>query len=319
MIEVNDLVVRYPGTARPAVDGISFSVPSGSVVALLGPNGAGKTTTVETLEGYIRPDSGSVQVLGKDPVDDARSLAPRIGVMLQKNGVYLSMGPTQILRLFAAYYGSRSENPEKMLDLVGLRDVARTPWRRLSGGEQQRLSLGLALIGRPDVAFLDEPTAGMDPAARQTLWSMIEKLRSNGATIVLTTHYLEEAERLADQVLIIDKGSIIASGTPEELRHGTHADIRFSAPAGLDVSSLGATIGAAATEVSTGEYVVVAEPTPRAIAAVTSWLADRDIVLGDLRGSRQRLEDVFLRLTGEAERPLDDSQQVATHRRRRSR
>jgi ABC-2 type transport system ATP-binding protein len=320
VIEVNDLVVRYPGAPRPAVDGISFSVPAGSVVALLGPNGAGKTSTVETLEGYIRPTSGRVQVLGMDPVNDARSLAPRVGVMLQKNGVYLSMGPAQILRLFAAYYGSRSESPEKMLDLVGLRNVARTPWRRLSGGEQQRLSLGLALIGRPDVAFLDEPTAGMDPSARQTLWSVIESLRSNGATVVLTTHYLEEAERLADQVVILDKGSIIASGSPEELRHGTHADIRFSAPPGLDVSSLGASIGANAREVTTGEYLVEAEPTPRVIAAVASWLADRDVVLGDLRGSRQRLEDVFLRLTGESERPPEtEAIQPARSRKQRGR
>ncbi len=316
-IEVNHLRVQYPGADRPAVNDISFSVPSGCVFAVLGPNGAGKTTTVEALEGYRRPTSGSVRVMGLDPIADARQLAPHIGVMLQRNGVYLSMGPEQILRLFAAYYGSRARKPDEVLDLVGLRSVARTPWRRLSGGEQQRLSLGMALVGRPEVAFLDEPTAGMDPAARQTLWGVIESLRTEGATVVLTTHQLDEAERLADEVIIIDHGSVVATGSPDTLRQGTHVDIRFSAPVGLDVALLGAAVGGASTaEATPGEYVVGVEPSPGNIAAITSWLADQDVVLGDLRGGRQRLEDVFLRLTADTD-PRSGGPPVSRRRGRR--
>lgn len=284
------------------MNGVSFTVRAGCVVAILGPNGAGKTSTVETLEGYRKPTSGTVRVLGLDPIADARQLTPRIGVMLQRNGVYLTMGPAQVLRLFASYYGDRARNHHEVLDLVGLRSVAKTPWRQLSGGEQQRLSLGMALIGRPDVAFLDEPTAGMDPSARQTLWGVIDSLRSHGATVVLTTHYLDEAERLADEVVIIDRGSVVATGSPEALRQGAHADIRFSAPPGLNVAALGTHIqGASVVETAPGEYVVALDPSPRNIAAITSWLADQNVVLGDLRGSRQRLEDVFLRLTADSQ------------------
>src|SRR5947199_10776197 len=202
-VEVSDLVVRYGSVT--AVAGLSFGADAGEVVALLGPNGAGKTTTVETLEGYLRPSAGSVRVLGLDPVADHRRLTPQIGVMLQRGGVYPGMGPKEALRLVASYYDS-PDDPEALLDRVGLRDVASTPWRRLSGGEQQRLSLALALVGRPRVAFLDEPTAGLDPAARHTVWEVVRRLREKGACVVLTTHYLEEAERLADRVVIIDHG-----------------------------------------------------------------------------------------------------------------
>ncbi len=316
-IEVTRLRVQYPGAERPAVDDISFTVPAGCVVAILGPNGAGKTSTVETLEGYRQPTSGTVRVLGLDPLKDARSLTPRIGVMLQRNGVYLTMGPGQVLRLFGAYYGDRARNHQEVLDLVGLRAVEKTPWRRLSGGEQQRLSLGMALIGRPDIAFLDEPTAGMDPAARQTLWGIIDSLRTDGATVVLTTHYLDEAERLADEVIIIDKGSVVATGSPETLRQGTHADIRFSAPPGLSVASLAASLGVQnASETTPGEYVVEMEPSPQNIALITSWLAEQNIVLGDLRGGRQRLEDVFLKLTADSH-PMPSSTDGVSRRRGR--
>lgn len=154
-IDVRDLVISYPKTTKPAVNGISFQVEPGEVLAILGPNGAGKTSTVETLEGYRRATSGTVTVLGFHPIDDAKELRARIGVMLQRNGVYLTMGPREVLRLFADYYGSRADDPDALLERVGLGSVATTPWRRLSGGEQQRLSLALALVGRPEVAFLD--------------------------------------------------------------------------------------------------------------------------------------------------------------------
>ncbi len=300
-IAVNDLVIQYPGQPKAAVHHVSFSAPAGSILALLGPNGAGKTSTVETLEGYKRPNAGTVRVLGLDPISQAKDLMPRIGVMLQRNGVYLSMGPAQVLSLFAAYYGSRAQRPEHILELVGLQAVAKTPWRRLSGGEQQRLSLGMALIGRPEVAFLDEPTAGMDTSARQTLWNVIDTLRNGGTTILLTTHYLDEAERLADQVVIIDKGVVVANGSPSSLRNASSDDIRFSAIPGLDVVALGVAINAPVQETASGEYHVEAAPTPMNIAAITTWLAQQNVTLGDLRGGRQRLEDVFLQLTQESD------------------
>jgi ABC-2 type transport system ATP-binding protein len=296
-IDVADLVMQYPGRQTPAVNGISFSAASGTVLAILGPNGAGKTSTVEAMEGYRKPTSGSITILGLDPVHDAKQLAPKIGVMLQQNGAYLAMGPRQMLHLFAAYYGTAARNPDEVLELVGLKNVAKTNWRRLSGGEQQRLSLGLAIIGRPTVAFLDEPTAGMDPSARQVLWGLIRGLKDEGATVVLTTHYLEEAERLADHVLILDNGVIVGEGTPDELRRAGSGDMRFSAQPGIDTAALASVLGATVVESPPGEYLVSVEPTPRAMATLTGWMADQDLTLGDLRGGRQRLEDVFFKLT----------------------
>ena len=294
-IEVTDLVVRYgPVTA---VDGLTFGSAPGEVLALLGPNGAGKTTTVETLEGYRRPSAGRVRVLGLDPVADRVELAPRIGVMLQRGGVYPAMSAREALRLFAAYYDD-PEDPDALVERVGLRDVDRTPWRRLSGGEQQRLSLALALVGRPKAAFLDEPTAGVDPAGRLAIRHAIRELRDRGVAVLLTTHEMEEAERLADRVVIIDRGAVVATGSPAELMTaGAGQEIRFGAPPGLAVADLGASLGAVVTEDQPGEYRVDTEATPAAVAALTAWLAARDLPLADLRAGRQRLEDVFLRLT----------------------
>src|SRR3954451_15900140 len=213
-VAVSDLVVRYGSVT--AVAGVSFEAEAGEVVALLGPNGAGKTTTVETLEGYLRPTAGTVRVLGLDPIADHRRLTPQIGVMLQQGGVYPGMGPLEALRLFSSYYDEPAD-PVALLDRVGLAAVAKTPWRRLSGGEQQRLSLALALIGRPAVAFLDEPTAGVDPGGRLAIRAVISALRDDGVCVVLTTHELEEAQRLADRIVIVDHGRVVAAGTPAEL------------------------------------------------------------------------------------------------------
>ena len=297
-IDVSGLVVRYPG-GRTAVDGLSFSADAGEVVALLGPNGAGKTTTVETLEGYKSPTAGSVRVLDLDPVRDHARLAPRIGVMLQKGGVYPGIRPTEAVRLFAAYYDA-PEDPTALLDRLGLTGVARTPWRRLSGGEQQRLSLALALVGRPEVAFLDEPTAGVDVGGRQVIRQVVAELRARGTCVLLATHELDEAEKVADRVVIVDHGRVLASGTPAELMSPSErASIEFGAPAGLDVASLAAHLGAEVVEVRPGEYQVDAPPSPGTVAALTAWLATHDLALADLRAGRQSLEDVFLRLTGE--------------------
>jgi ABC-2 type transport system ATP-binding protein len=267
------------------------------VLALLGPNGAGKTTTVETLEGYRRPDAGEVAVLGLDPVADHAELTVRLGVMLQRGGVYPGIRPREALRLFAAFYPD-PEDPDDLLERVGLAKVAGSTWRALSGGEQQRLSLALAVVGRPAVAFLDEPTAGVDPGGRQVVRKVVRDLAAGGAAVVLTTHELEEAQRLADRVVIIDGGKVVAAGTPAELTAaGPGDDIRFGAPAGIDVAALAAAVGAPVTEVSPGEYRVTTAPSPGAVAALCAWLDEHDVPLADLRAGRRTLEDVFLRLT----------------------
>ncbi|MHB8670402.1 MAG: ABC transporter ATP-binding protein [Acidimicrobiales bacterium] len=296
-IEVADLHLRFGATR--AVDGLSFEAEEGEVVALLGANGAGKTSTVETLEGYRTPTAGQVRVLGLDPVADHARLTHQIGVMLQSGGIYPGIRPIEAVRLFAALHGVRDRRrPEDLLARVGLSERARLTWRRLSGGEQQRLSLALALVGRPRVAFLDEPTAGVDVGGRQVIRRVVSELRDEGTCVLLTTHELEEAERLADRVLIIDRGRLVASGTPQELRAGGAEEIRFGAPRGLDVVGLGEHLGAPVSEESPGEYRVQAPPSPAMVAALTEWLARSDLALADLRAGRHTLEDVFLRLTG---------------------
>lgn len=288
-------MVRYGD--RVAVDGVSFTAEAGAVTALLGPNGAGKTSTVETAEGHRRPDGGAVRVLGLDPVADRAALAPRVGVMPQEGGVYPGIRVLECLRLFASYY-ERPLEAAGLLERVGLADRAKATTRSLSGGERQRLSLALALVGRPEVAFLDEPTAGVDVAGRQLVRQVVRDLRAEGVAVVLTTHELAEAEHLADEVVIVDRGHVVAAGTLESLRAGG-TSVRFAAPPGLDVAGLGARLGAAVVEETPGEYSVAAASTPRLVADLAAWLAEHDLPLADLRAGRQRLEDVFLRLTTE--------------------
>jgi ABC-2 type transport system ATP-binding protein len=297
-IDVTGLVVRYGPVL--AVDGIDLCANAGQVVALLGPNGAGKTSTVETLEGYRRRAEGEVRVLGLDPETDHRALTRRIGVMLQRGGVYPAMAPREALRLFASFY-ENPEDPDDLLARMGLEAVARRPWRRLSGGEQQRLSLALALVGRPEVAFLDEPTAGVDPQGRLAIRRVIADLRDAGVCVLLTTHELEEAERLADRIVILDHGKVAAAGSAAELMaSGRSEEVRFAAPAGLDVAALSRRLGAPVREAQPGEYVLAAPGEPSIVAALTAWLAEQDLPLADLRVGRQKLEDVFLRLTGDS-------------------
>jgi ABC-2 type transport system ATP-binding protein len=299
-IDVDELTVRYGETV--AVDRLSFHADAGAITALLGPNGAGKTSTVETLEGFRRPAIGRVRVLGLDPVAHHRAVTPRIGVMLQEGGVYTGIRPPEVLRLFASYY-AEPEDPDELLERVGLGDRRRTTWRHLSGGEKQRLSLALALVGKPEVAFLDEPTAGIDPAGRQLIRELVSEQRDRGACVLLTTHDLDEAQRLADRVLIIDHGRLLAAGSPDELmRSATGDELRFGAPPALDTAAIAGVVGASVDERAPGEYVVHAAPDPSRVAALTAWLAEHDLPLADLRAGRQTLEDVFLRLT-EATRP----------------
>lgn len=294
-VSVEGLVVRYGSIT--AVDGLSFAADRGEVVALLGPNGAGKTTAVETLEGFRRAHAGRVRVLDLDPFGHRSELMARLGVMPQVGGVYPGIRPPEMLRLYAALFDD-AEDPGAMLERVGLTHRARSTWRDLSGGEQQRLSLALALIGKPAVAVLDEPTAGVDVSGRQVIRQIINDLRSSGVCVLLTTHELDEAERIADRVVIIDRGRAVATGTPAELMAaGGSNEIRFGAPAGLDKAALGKVMVAPVDELSPGEYRIDTPPTPANVAALTAWLAERDLPLADLRAGRQRLEDVFLRLT----------------------
>ncbi len=239
-VRVTGLTVRYgpPGTTL-AVDDVDLTAEAGEVLVVLGPNGAGKTSTVETLEGYRRPVAGEVRVLGLDPLADHAALTGRIGVMLQSGGVYPMLGPKRVLDLFADYYPDPLATAE-LLDLVGLRGVAATPWRHLSGGEQQRLSLALALIGRPEVAFLDEPTSGVDPEGRIAIRAVVAELKERGVSVVLTTHELAEAERMADRIVILARGRIVLEGTPHELAassgDATTTTVVFGAPPDLTSS-----------------------------------------------------------------------------------
>jgi ABC-2 type transport system ATP-binding protein len=303
-IAVAELEKGY-GAVR-AVAGLSFTVEPGEVFGLLGPNGAGKTTTVEILEGYRRPDAGKVRVLGLDPDRDGAQLRPRIGVMLQEGGLYPGLRPLELLRLFAAYYDD-PESPEALLETVGLLDTERTPVRRLSGGQAQRLSLACALIGKPEVVFLDEPTAGMDPHARATTWELVRGLAAGGTTVLLTTHGMDEAEHLCDRVAIITGGRLAALGTPAELtQHAAAADeFWFAAVPGLDRRALAVALGVGVegvVEERPGEYVLHIPATPARIAELACWLRDQDVTLAALQAGRRSLEDVFLQITAEAAR-----------------
>lgn len=299
-LEVDGLVKRYGG--RTVVDGLSLRVRRGTVLALLGPNGAGKTTTVEVCEGFREPDGGSVRVLGLSPRDSA--LRPRVGVMPQSGGGYPGLRAGELLRLVAAYYREPLA-PRDLLERLGLVDVERTSWRRLSGGQQQRLSLAMAIVGRPELVFLDEPTAGLDPQARRATWELVEALRADGVSVVLTTHLLDEAERLADDVVIVDAGRVVAAGTVVELTTvGASGQLRFTATPGLDLDLLLQALpeGCVGKESPAGQYLLEGHIDPQLLAAVTSWCATQGVLAQDLRVEQRSLEDVFLDLTGREQR-----------------
>ncbi len=282
------------------VDQLQFTVHRGEIFALLGPNGAGKTTTVETLEGYRTPDQGRVRVLGLDPIREARALKPQIGVMLQQDGLYPGLTAREVLRLFAGYY-QHPQNINELLERVGLNGAAaKTRCRRLSGGQKRRLALVVAIVGNPVLVFLDEPTAGMDPQARLTTWEIIRDLKQQGATVLLTTHLMDEAERLADRVAIIDSGRLIALDTPAGMTGVENASVvRFIAPTGLDCAGLAALPSAhKAEEIRPGSYLIETEAVPALLAELTAWLRDQHVTLSELRVGHGSLEDLFLRLTG---------------------
>ena len=298
---VSGLVKRYGD--RAVVDSLDLVADRGAVTAVLGPNGAGKTTTLEICEGLRRPDAGSVEVLGRAPQDDA--LRSRVGVMLQEGGVYGSVTPREALRHAAALY----RRPQPVADLIqalGLGEVAALPTRRLSGGQRQRLGVALAIVGRPELVFLDEPSAGLDPQSRRAVWDLIGALRTAGVAVVLTTHYLEEAEQLADHVVIVDHGRTIAAGSPQDLvATAASATLRFTTDPDLDVAELQARLpqGSTAAETAPGNYLVATAHLTDAIAQVTSWCAQNGVSPTSINSEQRTLEDVFLELTGDELRP----------------
>ena len=300
-VEVDGLVMRYGD--KVAVAGLSLSVEPHTITAVLGPNGAGKTTTLETCEGYRRPHDGRVSVLGLDPRRDRAALLPRIGVMLQSGGAWSGVRAREMLDHVARLHAHPLDTG-MLSDRLGLGDCGRTPYRRLSGGQQQRLALALALVGRPELVFVDEPTAGMDPQARRTTWELLEELRTDGVTVVLTTHYMDEAERLADRVHILDHGTLIASGTPLELtRGGQVSTIRLVVtrpfPEGAP-ESLGRRLGpdTRVTQLDEVSLMVVGPADSTTLATVSAWCEENGVLPESLSLGQRTLEDVFLQLTG---------------------
>lgn len=300
-IEVAVLVKRYG--QRTILDGIDLEVRPGEVVALLGPNGAGKTTTVEIIEGYRTGDAGTVRVLGMDPVRGGRALRARVGLMLQDGGFDIRARPLETLRQYAAFH-AQPRDPEALLDLVGLRAVAETPWRRLSGGERQRMALAVALVGRPEVAILDEPTAGMDPEARAATRAIITDLRAEGAAILLTSHDLTDVERLADRIAILAGGRIVAAGTVAALTAGLRPRLRVRLDRPLDdreLLALGGAAGGGVVELEPGRYEIDGlVPTPALVAAVAAWCAGADRLILEARAISGSLEDLYLDIVSRA-------------------
>ena len=291
-IEVEGLVKHYG--ERTAVDGIDLGVATGEIVAFLGPNGAGKTTTIEILEGFRKRDSGSVRVLGEDPSSAPLEWRERIGIVLQESEPIPELTARESVALQSGYY-QNPRNPDEVLEIVGLTDSASQRTRKLSGGQKRRLDLAQALVGNPELVFLDEPTTGFDPSARRESWGMIEALRQLGKTVLLTTHYMDEAERLADRIVVIADGTIVARGTSRQLAAQVAAVPRISWRAGNQEAappeSLGVAIG------DNGLAVVETSDVRGVLNALTGWAIDHGVELNDLQVNRPTLEDVYLKLT----------------------
>lgn len=270
-VDVTDLVMTYSG--RRVVDEVSLCAPGGAITVVLGPNGAGKTTTIETAEGFRVPHAGTVRVLGCDPISQARALKPRVGVMLQAGGVWPSVRAADMLAHVARLH-AHPLAVGSLLDRLALTPVAGTPYRRLSGGEQRKLALACALVGRPELVFLDEPTTGLDPESRVCVWALLRQLREAGVSVVMTTHLLDEAHELADHVVVIVSGRIVGAGSVAELTSAVPA-LRFTARPGLDVAGLVRALppGFEAAEPTAGQYRVAGPVDAQVIAAVTAWCA----------------------------------------------
>jgi ABC-2 type transport system ATP-binding protein len=289
-VQVRGLRMRYGDVE--AVRGIDLDVRRGEILALLGPNGAGKTTTVEILEGFRAPTAGEVSVLDADPIEAPRDWRDRIGIVLQESSAESDLSARECLQLYAGYY-SAPRDVDDTLALVGLEEQAGHEAAKLSGGQRRRLDVALALIGDPELIFLDEPTTGFDPAARRRTWEVIGDLRALGKTILLTTHYMEEAERLADRIVVMARGEIVASGTPATLggRDRAAAIVSFTLPTGAGEPPMGAAVD------ERGRVVVRTERPMAELHELTAWALDRELELTDLEVRQPTLEDVYLELT----------------------
>jgi ABC-2 type transport system ATP-binding protein len=297
-IEVQDLHKSYGD--YEAVRGISFTVGAGESVALLGPNGAGKTTTVEVLEGYRRPSSGRVRVLDMDPSTAGTALRERVGIVLQDAGFLPELTVSELVEAWRTYYPNPMDRDEAIA-AVGLEHRRDIRTKNLSGGEHRRLDVALGLVGRPEVLFLDEPTTGFDPSARRAVWELIQRLVGRGMTLLLTSHYLEEAQALADRIVIISEGHIVAEGTPDEIggRGAAPGIVSFVLPPGLTVAELPAVPSGAKTEVREGHVRVTAPDLVGITHLITGWAVDRGIDLAGFRAERPTLEDTYLAIIGE--------------------
>ncbi len=303
-VEISNLVKRYGDV--DVVSHLNLTAARGAVTAVLGPNGAGKTTTIECCEGLRRPDRGHIRVLGLNPVSDARALRPRVGVMLQDGGLPTAVRAIEMLRHVAKMY-AHPRSVEELIERLGLASFGRTTVRRLSGGQRQRLALAAAIVGRPDVIFLDEPSAGLDPQSRHAVWDLIRELQTDGASIILTTHLMDEAAQLADHVAIVDGGQVIAQGSVAELtvsQNSQTLSIGLSASSSsINLADLGATIAQAGPEcevsaLADGHLQVSGTISPHTLVAVTKWCADCHLTIQALNLGDRTLEDVFLDLTG---------------------
>lgn len=295
-IEVCNLVKTY-GSTR-AVDDVTFAVERGEIFGMVGPNGAGKTTSIECLEGLRRPDSGSTRVLGLDPRDDHAALSERVGIQLQQSSLPARLKVGEAIDLFASFYERRARADE-LLGRMGLEDKRSAPVGKLSGGQRQRLFIALALVNRPEVVFLDELTTGLDPQARRAMWDLVRQMRDQGCTVFLTTHFMEEAERLCDRVAIMDHGRIVALDTPEALIRslGVETRVVFTTDSDIRALAIKGVPGVERVERS-GERVRVYGCGDRLVSSVVSALEEARVPFRDLRTEQATLEDVFLTLTG---------------------
>lgn len=297
VIDVQDLKKHYGDTR--AVDGVSFTVQAGEVFGMLGPNGAGKTTTVECIEGLRDPDAGSITVLGLRQGPDRQRIKGRIGMQLQTTGLYPKLTVREQLSLFASFYPAPL-SIDQLIDTVGLREKERTPTKDLSGGQRQRLSLALALVGDPDIVFLDEPTTGLDPQARRSVWEVVHDLRRKGKTTILTTHYMEEAEELCDRVAVMDHGKIIELDRPSALigRHFKETAIEFTASDGWPLERVRDLPGVTHALAEDGHILIYTEDVPRTMAGLLDLSNRQRLAFSDMSVRTATLEDVFLKLTG---------------------
>ncbi len=292
-IAVEGLNKRYGDIV--AVDDVSLEIRAGEIFVLLGRNGAGKTTLVEMIEGLRTPDSGSISVLGDAP--SAPAVRAAIGVMPQRGDLYAGIRTEEALRLFASFY-DEPQDPEELIATFDLDRVRRSTYRRLSGGEKRRLSLALAIVGRPKIAFLDEPTAEMDVEGRATTWDLVRRMRDGGSTVVLTTHELEEAERVADRVAILREGKLVAHGPPSDLAPDHRKEITLTVATPIDTAGLGEFLSMKVKPLDETTYRLtgaVADPT--LVSRLTTWLAARGVLVRNLRVGSRSLEEIYLELT----------------------